>query len=111
MTRIVNALKKKSDNFPWSRKVYFDPKLKVSRYRFSNFLVLMSQRIREDSPAEIATLTWLQQSLFRRSKPLESSLSTHAFIVECDRHYNHRVLGGSYFSALRYVPDVSRKKQ
>ena len=70
----------------------------------------MSQRIREDSPAEIATLTWLQQSLFRRSKPLESSLSTHAFIVECDRHYNHRVLGGSYFSALRYVPDVSRKK-
>ena len=38
-------------------KSILDPQLKVSRYRFSNFLVLMSQRIRGDSPAEIAE--WL----------------------------------------------------
>ena len=37
-------------------KSILDPQLKVSRYRFSNFLVLMSQKIRGDSPAEIADM-------------------------------------------------------
>ena len=37
-------------------KSILDPQLKVSRYRVSNFIVLMSQRIRGDSPAEIADM-------------------------------------------------------